>query len=83
MTQSEVLSNALSWSLVPELSRIRPLTVEAIWTDLESKWGPISLRELEVGSQMLAADKAREISEMENYLLKMGENIMELLEGGK
>lgn len=33
-----------------------------------------------MGSQMLAADKAREISEMKNYLLKMGENIMELLE---
>lgn len=36
-----------------------------------------------MGSQMLAADKAREISEMENFLLKMEENIMELLEGGK
>lgn len=29
---------------------------------------------------MLAADKAREISEMKNYLLKMGENLMQLLE---
>lgn len=33
-----------------------------------------------MGSLMLAADKARGISEMKNCLLTMGENIIDLLE---
>lgn len=59
---------------------LRPFTLETTWTDLESRWGPISLRELGSEQPDASCSQCKRNFRDENYLLKMTEDIMEFLE---